>query len=363
MRGEEFDVAVLGAGPAGLATALALRRSSNLRVVVLERSSCPPIRVGEILPPSVIEPLSALGLWQDFLASRPLPSAGVAAWWSGGRVDWDYIRVPFGSGWHVDRPAFNRLLEGACLATGVAVMRGWNAMGVTASSSGVEVTARNGAASLIRVSSRTVVDARGRSAPALMPLQRRHKLDRLIGVSRHFAQTGSLDDVEPRLWVEATRNGWWYSAPLPGGRMIATYMTDADCIGRPVRGFFDSCLQEAHHTHARLRLGAALSPITVSAAHSCTAAAFVLGNVLTAGDAAYATDPARGHGILNALRHGLLAAETILRRDAGDRSASDDFAHRLQSGWTNYVAGLAQHYSAAVRWAHEPFWRRRAPRV
>ena len=69
-EGVFFDAVVVGAGPAGSATArwLALR---GWRVALLERTRFEAPRIGESLAPNVQEPLHALGLWSEFLALAP----------------------------------------------------------------------------------------------------------------------------------------------------------------------------------------------------------------------------------------------------------------------------------------------------
>jgi len=70
------DVLVVGGGPAGTATALALRRY-GFNVVVLERSDYKNTRIGETLLPAIREPLVNLGLWELFLSDSHLPSFGI----------------------------------------------------------------------------------------------------------------------------------------------------------------------------------------------------------------------------------------------------------------------------------------------
>ena len=62
---DEFDVAVVGAGPAGSATARRLARS-GCRVVLLEQSRFDAPRVGESLAPSTNALLTELGVWPRF---------------------------------------------------------------------------------------------------------------------------------------------------------------------------------------------------------------------------------------------------------------------------------------------------------
>ena len=105
-----IDVAVVGGGPAGAATALALARA-GYTVTVLERSRYDAFRIGETLPPAVKRPLMELGVWDQFLATGTLESPGiVSAWGRPDPYDNDFIVNPDGPGWHVDRRGFDAML-------------------------------------------------------------------------------------------------------------------------------------------------------------------------------------------------------------------------------------------------------------
>ena len=116
MMSSDFDVAVVGAGPAGSATArwLALR---GQRVALLERSRFDVPRVGESLAPAVQPLLVELGVWRQFLALKPLPSYGTRSHWGEATPRMhSHLLSPWGCGWHVDRRAFDLMLaQAACV--------------------------------------------------------------------------------------------------------------------------------------------------------------------------------------------------------------------------------------------------------
>ena len=125
-----FDVAVVGAGPAGAATArwLALR---GLQVALFERTHFEKHRIGESLAPGVQQPLRELGVWPEFLALAPLPSWGTSSLWGESeQQSHSHVLNPYGCGWHIDRQAFDRMLTqaataaGAILCEGITVQRG-----------------------------------------------------------------------------------------------------------------------------------------------------------------------------------------------------------------------------------------------
>ena len=116
-----YDVAILGGGPAGSATALALKqRDPALRVALIEKTGYSALRVGESLPPPARALLTRLGVWEAFVRSSPLNSYGTrAAWGSAELHDNEFIFSPYGNGWHVDRRQFDAILAEEASRAGV----------------------------------------------------------------------------------------------------------------------------------------------------------------------------------------------------------------------------------------------------
>ena len=118
------DVVIIGGGPAGTATAIALA-GYGWSVTILERSHYESTRIGETLPPEVRQPLTELGLWETFLADGPLESPGITVAWGEPRLYHnDFIVNPYGPGWHIDRCRFDSLLARSAEKSGVEVLPG-----------------------------------------------------------------------------------------------------------------------------------------------------------------------------------------------------------------------------------------------
>ena len=172
----------------------------------------------------------------DRLGAAPLEGPGhvespgiVAAWGGDEPHENDFLFSPYGRGWHLDRRRFDEALARAAADAGAGLITAARA-----------VECRRGADETWRVTlatdrgpvdvlTRWVVDATGRSAWfARRRGVARQAFDRLVG------HVGVFDDRErpdPRTFLEAAEDGWWYAAALPGGRAIAVYFTDADLGG------------------------------------------------------------------------------------------------------------------------------------
>ena len=61
-----YDVVIIGGGPAGCATAIALQQLGITNVLVAEASDYSQPRIGESIPPDTRGLFSRLGIWQAF---------------------------------------------------------------------------------------------------------------------------------------------------------------------------------------------------------------------------------------------------------------------------------------------------------
>ena len=74
---------------------------------------------------------------------------------------------------------------------------------------------------------RVLIDATGRRAQVARALGAQRMLfDRLVGVAVHWAGVDATE--QGHLLVEAAGEGWWYSAPLPSGRATQGRCDDRD---------------------------------------------------------------------------------------------------------------------------------------
>src|SRR5580765_5131582 len=122
MRDEQTDVVILGGGPAGTAAAITLCRNSPLSVLVIEPSDYSSPRIGETLSPGTQGLLRYLNVWDQFASDGHEPSYGTTASWGTSRLQTrDFIFSQFGTGWHLDRQRFDRMLADAAETAGADV--------------------------------------------------------------------------------------------------------------------------------------------------------------------------------------------------------------------------------------------------
>lgn len=364
MKSFDVDVMVVGAGPAGLATALALRKQGGLGVALLDRGA-PGAGVGETLAPGARDLLKALGLLADFEAQSHLPAYGTAAAWGQPELATrDFLMTPFGCGWTLDRTRFDRLLAAHAEAAGA--LRVQASLGrIDRLADGWRVIGNVTPACEFRA--RFLVDASGRASGLARRLGARlHFLDRQVAVLGEFALPpgAALDQLTV---VEACAQGWAYSVRIPGDRLMVALLSDGDSARASdlfERAGWNAMLDTLPHTRLRLRHATACAALRPVAAHSARLDRFAGEDWLAVGDAAASHDPLSGSGIQRALEGALRAAQAIHRHlMRGQRDALDAYANSLAADYGRYMQTHAQYYALEQRWPTHPFWRRRQPRI
>ena len=367
--GELFDVAIVGAGPAGSATALRLAMHGK-RVAMIEESRFDVPRIGESLAPAVQPLLVELGLWPAFLALQPLPSYGTRSHWgeSTPRIH-SHLMNPWGSGWHVDRLKFDFMLAQAACRAGASPFFGATLVYCRESSVGWTLELREQANDqaekrAIELRSRVVIDATGRAARLARRLgAKRFLLDHLVGIGTRF------EDVdlsrEGYVLVETGRDGWWYSAPIPNDSMIAMMITDGDlCRSLQLRSnsFWLASLKKTTATHQRVATARRRSRPHVFCAYSQRLRRSERNRPWFAvGDAALAVDPISGSGVVRALRSSRSAAETALALlQQHSANPLEDYEAQNDLECSAYLEERSLYYGLEQRWRDCEFWSRRA---
>ena len=163
--------------------------------------------------------------------------------------------------------------------------------------------------------------------------------------------------------VEAVEDGWWYTAPLPDGRRVLAFLTDADLPAARI-AHNTTCLIDSTVTAPEIRAVLTESefvPISggFSAAHSSVLDPCGAPGWLAAGDASISFDPLSAQGLLHALFSGLAAAEAAHSCLAGDSDAVPRYRRLMNSIYQAYRRRLDFYYASETRWPSAPFWQRR----
>jgi flavin-dependent dehydrogenase len=320
----------------------------------IEQSSYDDFRVGETLPPEIRVALTELGVWERFLTTDRLESYGIrSAWETPAARHRDFLFNPYGCGWHVDRARFDAMLACAAARAGAELLTPARITGVDQDADGCWLLEIVQEGRRRRLCGSMLVEATGRKASLARKIGCRGRVvDRLIGAAallpRRETTQGTL--------IEAVENGWWYSAPVPGERMIFVYMTDSDLW---IKSGWHGLLKSAPLTWERAGTIETLSPVRIVSAASVVRQPVHGPNWIAAGDAAVAFDPLSGLGVHKAIESGLRSAAAITRHLQGDMEAMMEYENWTVESFRSYLSVRSQFYGSVERWPGSLFWERR----
>ena len=352
----DADVVIVGAGPAGAVTAINL--APFQRVLMVERRAEVAPRVGESLVPAARRLFADMGLLKSFLREEHEPWYGNrSVWGSSEPEERDFMRDPDGHGWHLDRPRFESWLRALAQERGAELLSPVTLDGLQRSDEKWLVRLRTDTNS-IEVTARFVIDAGGQSAPLVRKLGLRSKvLENLVCC--YVYGRDQATGARGLTYVQAVRNGWFYTAPIPQGRRILAFHTDADLHEKRL-GLIE-WLGEAQEL-ASLLTSVGFSPDDETFTTSARSAVLdpVAGEGwLAVGDAAISFDPLSSQGLFNALFTGLAAAEAVDSYLNGNQLSLTQYHQTIGAIFDAYQQKLAATYAAERRWPDAPFWQRR----
>lgn len=364
----EVDVVILGAGPAGSALALALKRAGVADVLLVDRPMRRPFRIGESAAPSLGGLLRRLGLDDRLDGHGHRPCYGNRTFWGkSAPVIEDFMYRTHGSGWHLDRETFDTWLKEEAVARGTELLSPAHVEAVRRGGDNWQVDVR--AVNInFEVTARWIVDATGRPAAfARRSGARLHRIDRLMAfaVCAKPAEGQGFDGFSV---VEAVENGWWYAARLPSGAAVVALMTDADLARRAnllspavFRQAWAATSEIGHFVPPPDR---AQQPVAFAAGTRFIDRAIAPG-WLALGDALIALDPLSASGVTGALEDAIGAADTIVRLLGlpGNGEARDiraAYATRANATLRRFLVERRAIYGRENRWRKNSFWQRRA---
>lgn len=339
-------IVVLGAGPAGAAVALGLRRLGHAVTVLGVPRAFDAI---EGVSERVVAGLRGVGI-EAALSAIEAPSPRRATW-AGQATDLNHERL-------VDRTAFDRLLWQELLDHGIEcraerVLR-WR----PGENGHLLHTQSTDDAQGRTLHASFVVEARGRLAPH-GPAEAIRGPETVALLWRGQGEPGG----EAASAVQSLPDGWTWLARLSSGAVALQLTVDPASVALPPRAQLGDFIRErlapvesalpflaiqARPTHALARTSAA-----VLAPEVCGA------NWLRVGDAAMAADPLSGNGMFQSLSSALQApmvVHTLLKYPAEATHAQRFHRERVHGLFQRFARIGRDFYAQETRWAERPFW-------
>jgi menaquinone-9 beta-reductase len=322
----EVDVLVVGAGPAGSATALLLSRS-GYRVMAVDRAAFPRDKAcSEYMGPEVVRLLDSLGVLQTLEARGAVPVHGTAVTAPrGARLQGKFALAgyrPFRTtGLSVARRILDQVLVDAARNSGVEVAERTTVEELLYHRGGIAgalVRVPDGSRHAIRA--RLTVGADGlRSVVARRMGKRVHGYPRRVAFVAHMDGVSEMGD-SAELHVGA--GGYVGLNPIGDERTNVALVVPApralEARGR-AEGFFRETLREFPQVFPRVEQGNIARDVLVTGPFAAWSRRVVADGGALVGDAADFFDPFTGEGIYSALR----GAE-LLAKAAGEALAFDE---------------------------------------
>jgi len=378
----DYDVGIIGGGPAGSATAAYLARA-GVSCVVFEQELFPRPHVGESLVPSSTRVFKELGFLPK-LDAAGFPRKYGAAWTAADRgpiydMQWEGLEADCYAGvsfvereqvgvdrpytYHVDRSKFDLLLLQHAHEVGAAVYEGVHVRGVDFSEPGRPAIVFSIARQESRTKVRLVVDASGRRT--LLGNQLKLRIQDPVfdqyalhtwfeGYDRSLLARGQ--DQLDYIFIHflPLTNSWVWQIPISETITSIGVVTQKKHFAKTRierETFFWQCLQGRPELAAGLRAARQVHPLREEGDYSYAMEQICGENFVLVGDAARFVDPIFSTGVSIALNSARFASADILQAvQSGSfgKQSFRTFEETLRRGARNWYEFISVYYRLNV---------------
>jgi flavin-dependent dehydrogenase len=339
--GESWDLAIVGGGPAGLATAIVAAKAGH-SVLVVERREFPPDKAcGEgVLPPGV-HALEQLGVTRHLEPSSYRPFAGIRFLQEDGTSAEG--RLPR-NGLGIRRTVLVEAMARRATEIGATLVHSCDVSAIERTSDGAVVQTSAG-----RVRARLVVAADGLHSR----IRRASGLDAAAGVRRRFAlrQHYRMPPWTDMVEVHVDKSAQAFATPVTADSVGVNFLWEDGAIAEPT---VDSLLARFPTLMERLHEAPAITSVKGAGPMGRGALRRTAQRLVLMGDAAGFVDSISGDGLSIAFNSALILGKhlpQVLARGATLESLApyESAARRLFRGYwivTNGLLWLARHPAA-----------------
>ena len=354
-----YQVIIVGAGPAGLASSLTLS-AYKIPHCIIDANITPVLKLGDALPPNAKPLLKQLGILHLLISPEHISYYGNKSVWGSDEVhEKEFIEGLHGSGFLLDRLHFEKQLRNLVKKNKTDFYQGYQLKKAYDQEDFVETLIQKSTES-ITLKAKYVIDATGRKASVARHLGAvKHDLDMQLTISFwHQAP----QKISRQIWIEATENGWWYLSPKATNEVNCMFFTIREVL--PTRNQMLTFLKEELQKTQQIKTIIQPTDIELSNYKIMASGTSYLEkpygkNWLAVGDAAFSYDPISSYGITSALASGFYGGHAIAAKLNMEEDAFITYRYIIENGAKSYLNKLVHQYNMEQRWSDSVYWKNR----
>jgi flavin-dependent dehydrogenase len=348
---QNYEVVIIGAGPAGSAAAAVLAEAGH-RVLVLEREKFPRYHIGESLLPFTYYPLKRLGLVEKMRLSHFVKKYSVQFVSMSGKASQPFYfstryHEDVAQTWQVLRSEFDEMLVGNARAKGATVLEEANVTSLIRDEGrvvGVRAELKDGTATEYRAP--ITLDCSGKDSFAAARNRWRMRDPKLNKIAVWTYYRGAKRDagIDEGMTTVAfvPEKGWFWYIPQHNDMVSVGVVAEAKYLTRGAvkdpKEIFDRETEQNLWIKEYLALGTQVGPYFITNEFTFHSKFCAEEGLLLVGDAFCFLDPVFSSGLMFALKSGIMAGEAVheglVARDLSPARFAD-YARQLRLGIEN----------------------------
>jgi len=324
-------ILVIGAGPAGCASASILKQHGHDDLIIVEKTKFPRFVIGESLLPHCMDILKEADLLADVQAQKFQNKTGALFFNQFTRKQVFQFADQFTNGWdhtfQVPRADFDLTLANTVQKNGIPIYFEHTVQSIQFESDAVKVQLTDEKQNPLRIDAQFIVDASGygRVLPKLLQLDRPSSFPERQALFTHIKQDKRLSlEAEEKIWIcihPQNTQAWTWIIPFSNGK------TSVGVVAEPA--FFERGIQDSNKLLKQLfkedevvdsRTQEALFDFDaqVIRGYSASVSQFYGDRYVLLGNASEFLDPVFSSGVTIALECASVAAKLIHRHFKGE---------------------------------------------
>ena len=360
---ENYLVCVVGSSSAAFSAAITLAEK-GIKTVLLNQAQGKGTKkyFGETLSQGVSPLLFDIGMQDSFQNIFMHPIENSISSWGTNRIDRkSNLLHPSGFGWIFKREEFENSLCKRLKETNAKIIVS-NIVSISKQTNNWIINIDTNSD---KVSIRTdfIIIAVGRDNLNSLQLPRKASVDKLISCIVSFKEPHKHFDKS--IYIDSSKNGWFYSTMNESGNRVINYFTDGDLLSSKDEKQHISFLKSEIKNLPSLSKIVSPSHLrkihfykVVSANTTFRTSLFTKG-ILVCGDTAQTYDPLSSQGITNAVKDGISLGIAISDFYSGNKYAFREYEIHRRNYYVEYLKNRHAIYLTETRWKDNPFWERR----